>query len=230
MRKNTHGRVNSQIRRMRRQMLQEQDLCFGKLLPKGQIEAAIERHQVRFRDRLYTPLLTLWTFLYQVLSADQSCRAAVAQLLAFLNVGGDCSASAKTDPYCKARQRLPEKLIADLARQSGAELHRQVQPSGLLHGRPIKLADGTTLSMPDTPENQKAYPHPSSQQAGVGFPILRLVGLISLSCGAVLDVAMGPYRGKQTGETALLRQLLGALRAGDVLLEHIAYQCTAYPQ
>jgi len=218
MNKHTHGRVNSQIRRMRRQMLQEQDLCFGELLPKGQIEAAIERHQVRFRDRLYTPLVTLWTFLYQVLSADQSCRAAVAQLLAFLNVGGDGSASAKTDPYCKARQRLPEKLIADLARQSGAELHRQVQPSGLLHGRPIKLADGTTLSMPDTPENQKAYPQPSSQQAGVGFPILRLVGLISLSCGAVLDVAMGPYRGKQTGETALLRQLLGGLRGGDVFL------------
>ena len=218
MNKHTHGRVNSQIRRMRRQMLQGQDLCFGELLPKGQIEAAIERHQVRFRDRLYTPLLTLWTVLYQGLSADQSCRAAVSRLLAFLGVGEDCSGSAKTDPYCKARQRLPEKLIADLARQSGAELHRGVPATTLLHGRPIKLGDGTTLSMPDTAENQKAYPQPSSQQAGVGFPILRRVGLMSLSCGAVLDVAMGPYRGKQTGETALLRQLLGGLRAGDVLL------------
>ena len=218
MKKHTHGRVSSQVARVRRQMLQEQDLCFGKLLPRGQVEAAMERHQVRFRDRLYTPLLTLWTFLYQVLSADQSCRAAVARLLAFLGVGGDCSASAKTDPYCKARQRLPEKLIADLARQSGAELHGQVQPIGLLGGRPIKIADGTTVSMPDTPANQNAYPQPPSQKKGLGFPIMRLVGLICLSCGAVLDVAMGPYGGKQTGETALLRQLLGGLRAGDVLL------------
>jgi len=218
MNKHTHGRVNSQIRRVRQQMLQERDLYFGKLLPKNRVEAAIERHQVRFRDRLYTPLLTLWTFLCQVLSADHSCRAAVAQLLAFLGVGGGGCASAKTDPYCKARQRLPEKLVADLARQSGAELHRQVPPARLLGGRPIKIADGTTVSMPDTPANQKAYPQQPSQKKGLGFPIIRLVGLISLSSGAVLDVAMAPYSGKKTGETALLRQLLGGLKAGDVLL------------
>jgi hypothetical protein len=199
-------------------MVEDQDLCFTKLLPKEQVEGALERHQVHFRERLYTPLLTIWTFLYQVLASDQSCRAAVARLLAFLCVGGHGSGSAKTDPYCRARQRLPEKLMADLARSSGLELHRQVQPMGLLGGRPIKIADGTTVSMPDTPANQKAYPQQSAQKRGLGFPILRLVGLIGLSCGAVLDVAMGPYRGKRTGETALLRQLLGQLEAGDVLL------------
>jgi hypothetical protein len=135
-----------------------------------------------------------------------------------LCVGGDGSGRAKTDPYCKARQRLPEKLLADLARSSGLELQRQVPPTGLLGGRPIKIVDGTTLSMPDTPANQKAYPQPPSQKKGLGFPLLRLVGLIGLSCGAVLDVAMGPYRGKLTSETALLRQLLDRLEAGDVLL------------
>jgi hypothetical protein len=199
-------------------MLADQDLCLAKLLPREQIEAAVERHGVRFRERLYTPLVTIWTFLYQVLASDQSCRAAVARLLAFLCVGGDDSGRAKTDPYCKARQRLPETLVADLARGSGLELQRQVPPTGLLGGRPIKIADGTTVSMPDTPANQKAYPQQSAQKKGLGFPILRLVGLIGLSCGAVLDVAMGPYRGKQTGETALLRQLLDRLEAGDILL------------
>jgi hypothetical protein len=179
---------------------------------------AWERHKAHFRERLYTPLLTIWTFLYQVLASDQSCRAAVARLLAFLCVGGQGSGSAKTDPYCKARQRLPEKLMADLARSSGLELHRQVQPTGLLGGRPIKIADGTTVSMPDTPANQKAYPQPSTQKRGLGFPLMRLVGLISLSCGAVLDVAMAPYHGKRTGETTLLRQLTGQLEAGDILL------------
>jgi len=199
-------------------MLDDHDLCFTKLLPKDHIEAALERHQVHFRERLYTPLVTIWTFLYQVLASDQSCRAAVARLLAFLCVDGQGSASAKTDPYCRARQRLSEKLMADLARSSGLELHRQVQPMELLGGRPIKIADGTTVSMPDTPANQKAYPQQSAQKKGLGFPLMRLVGLISLSCGAVLDVAMAPYHGKRTGETTLLRQLLGQLEAGDVLL------------
>jgi hypothetical protein len=217
----TQGRQQSQVRRIaqcRQQMMEDQDLCFRRLLPKEQVQEALERHQVRYRRRLYTPLLTIWTFLYQVLAPDQSCRAAVARLLAFLCVGGNDSASAKTDPYCKARQRLPEGLLADLARRSGAELQQQVESTELLGGRPIKIADGTTVSMPDTPANQKAYPQQAAQKKGLGFPILRLVGLIGLSCGAVLDVAMAPYHGKQTGETALLRQLLDGLRTGDILL------------
>ncbi len=214
----TQGRLISQVRRCRRHVVEDQDLCFTRLLPQEQVEAALERHQVRYRERLYTPLLTIWTFLYQVLAADQSCRAAVARLLAFLCVGDEDPGSAKTDPYCKARQRLPEKLLADLARGSGGELQREVPPSNLLGGRPIKIADGTTLSMPDTPANQKAYPQQRGQKPGLGFPILRLVGLISLSGGAVLDIALGPYRGKQTGETALLRQLLDRLETGDILL------------
>jgi hypothetical protein len=217
----TQGRMARQVRRVRqcrRQVVQEQDLCFTRLLPQEQVEAALERHQVRYRERLYTPLVTIWTFLYQVLSSDQSCRAAGARLLAFLCVGKKEAGSAKTDPYCKARERLPEKLLADLARHSGVELQAQVPPGELLGGRPLKIADGSTVSMPDTPANQKAYPQQSAQKKGLGFPILRLVGLISLSCGAVLDVAMGPYRGKRTGETALLRQLLDRLEAGDILL------------
>jgi len=221
MDKYIQGRLDSQVRRVRqcrRQMVADRDLCLAKLLPQEQVEAAVERHRVRFRERRYTPRLTIWTFLYQVLASDQSCRAAGARLLAFLCVGGDVSGRAKTDPYCKARQRLPEKLLADLARSSGLELQRPVQPTGLLAGRPIKIAEGTTVSMPDTPANQKAYPQPSSQKKGLGFPILRLVGRIGLSCGAVLDVAMGPCRGKKTGETALLRRLLDQREAGDVLL------------
>jgi len=221
MDKYTQGRVDSQVRRAcqcRQQVLEDQDLCFTKLLPKEQVEAAIERHEVRFRQRLYTPLVTIWTFLYQVLSPDQSCRAAVARLLALLCINGEGLASAKNDPYCKARKRLPEELLAELARSSGCDLERQVPPTGLLGGRPIKIVDGTTVSMPDTRKNQKAYPQQSAQKKGLGFPILRMVGLISLSCGTVLDVAMAPYSGKKTGETSLLRKLLDQLKPGDILL------------
>lgn len=211
----THGRVTHQVRS---QLTKTRDLCMETLLPKQQVKRAIARHGVRFRQCLYTPLVTLWTFLYQALSEDHSCRAAVAKLLAFVSLGGNESASAKTDPYCKARERLPEALMADLARQSGQTLQDRFPSTGMLGGRPIKIADGTTLSMPDTPANQQEYPQARHHKNGVGFPIMRLVGLISLSCGVVLNVAMGPYRGKQTGETALLRQMLGGLQAGDVLL------------
>jgi len=221
MDKYTQGRVNSQVRRAsqcRQQIIGNQDLCFRELLPKEQVNAAIDRHEVVYRERLYTPLVTIWTFLYQVLAPDQSCRAAVARLLAFLCVGGKGSGSAKTDPYCKARQRLPEKLLAELACSSAGDLQREVPSTELLEGRTIKIVDGTTVSMPDTPANQKVYPQQSAQKAGLGFPIIRMVGLISLSCGAVLDVAMAPYRGKKTGETTLFRQLLDHLKAGEVLL------------
>ena len=221
MDKYTQGRRTRQVSRVqkhRRQLLEDRDLCLTRLLPQAQVEAAITRHQIRFRQRLYTPLVTIWTFLYQVLAPDQSCRAAVARLLAWLCLAGEDLASAATGAYCKARQRLSELLVADLARGSGRDLHDQIPTTELLNGRPIKLADGTTVSMPDTPANQKAYPQQPGQKEGLGFPILRLVGLISLSCGAVLDVAMAPYSGKRTGETSLLRQLLDSLHAGDVLL------------
>ncbi len=219
MRYYAQGRAKGQVQCARKKLLEQPNVCFEKLLPRQQVCDLVKHHGVHFRERLYTPLLTLWTFLYQVLSADQSCRAAVARLLAALSLGdGDMVCSAQTGAYCKARQRLPESVLSDLTRQSGQALHARVPSRQLLQGHPVKIADGTTVSMPDTPANQKAYPQMPGQKPGVGFPIMRLVGLMILSCAAVLDVAMGPYQGKRTGETALLRQMMEALRAGDILL------------
>ena len=203
-----------------RQMFQHTpDLCFGNLLPAAVVQEALARSGLVFRDCFYTPLVTLWTFLYQVLCPDASCRQAVAHLLAYLASRGEKGGPSDTGPYCKARQRLPESLVADLARTTGQRLQaRCPATAGLLQGRPIKIADGTMLSMPDTPENQKAYPQPSSQKPGLGFPILRLLAVISLSCGVVLDAAVSPYCGKKTGETALLRQLFEQFQKDDVAL------------
>jgi len=208
----------------------DEGLAVGGLLPTGRVEAALEAEGVRFRDCLYTPLVTLWMFLGQVLDPDGSCRAAVARLLAFVEArggGGDGAAgadpSAKTGPYCKARQRLPEGLIGRLMRESGRGLHDRYPATRLLGGRAVKVVDGTTVSMPDTPANQRAWPQPKAQKEGLGFPLARLVVVLSLSCAAVLGLVVGPYAGKRTGEPALLRTLLDAadphaLAAGDVLL------------
>jgi hypothetical protein len=207
------------VARTRRTFLQAPDLCFGQLLPAGLVQEALMRSSLVFRDCFYTPLVTLWTFLCQVLCPDASCRAAVAHLLAHLAGQGQGGGTSDTGPYCKARERLPESLVADLARTTGANLQRRRPARAtLLQGRSVKIADGTTLSMPDTPENQRAYPQPRSQKPGLGFPLLRLVAVMSLSCGAVLDIAIRRYRGKKTGETALLRQLFRQFQPGDVAL------------
>jgi hypothetical protein len=131
---------------------------------------------------------------------------------------GERPCTPKTDPYCKARQRLPESLFRRLTRETGRAVHAQAPEDWRWKGRRVKIADGTTVSMPDTPANQRAYPQSASQKPGLGFPVLRLVAVFSLAVGAVLDVAMGPYQGRHTGETALFRTLHHHLHPGDVLL------------
>jgi hypothetical protein len=184
----------------------------------AKVDALLVELGVRVRACDYSPLVTLWTFLSQVLSPDHSCREAVAKLRAFLSRDGQAPCDPDTSPYCKARQRLPEELCAWLALDAGGTLHERVRDARLLGGRPIKLVDGSTSSMPDTAANQRVYPQPKSQKPGLGFPIVRMVGLLSLVSGAVVDLAIGPYQGKETGETALFRQLWGRLCRGDVVV------------
>ena len=168
------------------------------------------------RQRLFTPRVTLWTFLAQIFSADHSCSEAVRRLIATRAARGESLPAEDTGGYCKARQRLPESFFAGAARQAGEALQDAARPSWLWKGRPVKIVDGSTVSMPDTRANQDAYPQARTQKPGVGFPIARLVALISLATGAVLDLAIGAYKGKETGETALFRQLWDRLRRGDL--------------
>jgi hypothetical protein len=173
---------------------------------------------VRYRDRIFSPLVTLWTFLTQVVSLDHCCRKAVACLIAERVARGLEPCSADSGSYCKARLRLPLRVIAQVVRRIATAFAGQVPKSWLWKGRDVVLVDGTTVSMPDTPVNQKAFPQSRSQKQGIGFPIARVVALISLATGMVRDLAIGPYKGKKTGETALLRELLECLKGGEILL------------
>ena len=112
-------------------------------------------------------------------------------------------------------------MIRRLAVQVGEKLEAEVPADWLWHGRHVKLADGTTLTMPDTDANRAAYPQNPAQKPGLGFPILRMVILLSLATGLLYDMAVGPYAGKETGENALLRTLWDALHPGDILLPPI---------
>jgi hypothetical protein len=211
-------RLRHQIEKLRLRLAQPDGLAFADVLPADQVEQALRQEGVGWRHKVYTPLVTLWTFLAQVSSPDGCCRAAVARVLAWLIGQGQKPPRPSTGGYCKARARLPEGLPRRLARDVGRDLHRKVKSGWLWRGRSVKVADGTTISMPDTPANQRAYPQPDAQAAGLGFPIVRVLVVFCLATGVVIDAALGRYHGKRTGEAALLRQLTDAFETGDVVL------------
>jgi Transposase DDE domain len=209
------SRLQKSIRTLQRTV----GLPFSNLLPADQVAQVLAEVGVIFRDRVFNPVVSLWTFLSQVLSPDQACRAAVARLLAWRAAKGLKPCSADTASYCQARKRLSTAALQTLTRRAGQQMQAEVNPSWLWKGRSVKIVDGTTTTMPDTPANQRAFPRRKHQKHGVGFPILRLVVLFSLACGAALDLAFGPTKGKRTGETTLFRtRLLAGLEPGDVLL------------
>src|ERR1700722_1118619 len=215
----TRDRFSHQFSSLRRRWCQQQSLPFTDVLSAERLQSLLVEEDVQFRQNLFAPVVPLWTFLGQVLSADHSCREAVAHLIAFLAGRGERPCAAGTGAYCEARQRLPERLLARLVRESGDQLHARVASDSLpIAHRPVYVVDGTTVSMPDTAANQKAYPQSRSQRPGVGFPIARLVALFSLASGAAVDIAVGRYRGKGTGEPSLFRQLLTRLQPGSIVL------------
>lgn len=196
---------------------------FADLLDPAMVQEAIHEMGLRFRHCFFTPLVVLWTFLSQVLSTDHSCRKAVSRLVAYLAVRGRPICNPDIGGYCKARSRLPLALIRRLVYKIVDAIRARAPADWLWNGREVILVDGTTVSMPDTPENQQEFPKQSGQAPGLGFPMARLVGLISLTAGVLVDLAIGPCKGKETGETALFRTLLDRLKAGEIVVGDRAF-------
>ncbi len=214
----TQGRLCHQVESLRRQFVQAPGLPFGDALNAQQVERALEEENVQSCDCVYTALVTLRMLLSQVMDADPSLRQAVSRLLAERAAAGQPKISANTGAYCQARQRLPEAVLRRLTRRVGDEPLLEAPVRWLWHGRDVKIVDGSTVSMPDTPENQAAYPQPKSQKPGLGFPLARLLVVFSLAVGTALDAALGRYQGKETGETALFRSLHDNLCERDIVL------------
>ena len=193
-------------------------LPFHEILDADMVRSALAAEGVTFNQSIYTPLVTLGVFLSQVLDPDHSCRAAVARLIVWLSIHGRNPCAPETGSYCDARQRLPLGVIMRLVRQTAREIEGGAPAGWLWEGRHVVLVDGTTASMPDTAENQAAYPQSKAQGIGLGFPLVRMVALIALAAGVVRDLALGPYQGKETGETALFRTLWDGLKAEEIVL------------
>lgn len=209
--------MDSRFRAAVEQARKSGDLYFAGLLSKERITTSLSESGAWFQGWIYSGAVTVWVFLSQCLSADHSCREAVARLIAWRVKNGQSACAADTSAYCTARDQLPEKACRDLALGVGRELHQSAPESWLWKSRRVILGDGSTFTMPDTEANQKDYPQQGGQKAGCGFQIMRALVLFSLSVGSVIEAAISPYSGKQTGENSLLRTLHSTLQEGDVL-------------
>jgi hypothetical protein len=213
----TRSGMDCEVRKLRQSFALSEGLPFASMLTPEMLEDIAELREQRV-EPTYPSLTTLSLFLSQVLDEDQSCRQAVARLLAELASRQLPACGAGTGGYCKARARLSEAGLRKLTRHTGRQLHQAGEASWQWRGRSVKMGDGSTVLLADTPENQREYPQPDSQKPGLGYPIIRFVVLFCLATGAVLDVALAPYFGKGTGELSLFRQLLENFSSGDVFL------------
>lgn len=199
--------------------LSQPGLPFAEVLSAERIQRIFTKHDNLFAvGRVYSTAVMVWAFVGQVLrdGKQAACEAAVANIVAFRLQMALLSPTADTGDYCRARAKLSEAALREVAVEVAAEMEQQAHPDWLWKGRHAKLVDGFTFTMPDTVKNQRVYPSPKSQKQGVGLPIARAVGILSLATACIMDLAIGPYAGKETGETALLRRLLNSFEAGDV--------------
>lgn len=213
------GQSSSDFQRIVDAFLLQPGLPFAEVLSAQRIERIFAKHDNLFGEgRIYSTSRVVWAFLSQVLrdGKEASCQSAVARVVAHQHQLGLPVPTNDTGDYCRAREKLSEHAVSDLATAVGAEAEECVDPAWLWKGRHVKLGDGFTFTMPDTSANQAAYPQPHTQKPGLGQPIARACAVVSLATGCVLAAAVGPYKGKETGETALLRELLPSFQANDI--------------
>lgn len=190
-------------------------------LSANEVGTIVKDLGIKFRERIFTPFVTLNAFLSQVLEDDSSCRKALIVVNAILHLRRKKLQNINSGSFCKAKMRLPVELIRQLTfRLCAFSTEIPVWPHGA-----VKVVDGTKASMADTPSNRAQFPFHTD--ATSGFPMARILALFCLATGSLIDLAIAPMSGKGTGELSLLRQLWGLLEEGDTLLGDCLFSCFA---
>lgn len=206
------------VRQFRQITLEQLSRHLADLLPVHLLSCADEG--LNSRERLYTLRLTCECFLWQMLQFNTACREVVRQVQALARLHGRGAVDEGTSAYIQARQRIPQECLEAVLAATARAAEQRAGSSPRLERRPVKVVDGSSVQLPDTADNQKAFPQPSAQKPGCGFPLMKLVVLFSLASGALLDVVMGNLH---SHDLRLLRQLWAQLKAGDILLGDRAY-------
>ena len=218
-----HNLGASQQRLVRQHVRDSDAYAFFNLLTSEHLLDAVESLLPKHRERQFPPTETLSMFMAQALSADRSCQQAVDQVAVKRLAAGLPPCSTHTGAYCRARLRLPTNMASTLTRTTGQWIGARAPSAWHWRNRPVRLVDGTTVTLPDTPANQADYPQSHNQKPGLGFPLCRIVGLVCLGSGAVLNAAFGRYSGKGGDEQSLLRTMLDTLARDDLLLGDAFY-------
>lgn len=198
-------------------------LPFGDILSADQVRELFAGSDALFGSGdkdVWNTGLALWSFIGQVLQdgKQRSCNAAVTHATRYRLEHGLEPPGPDSGDYCRARQKLNVAVVKQLACHIAESLSHASPDHWLWLGKRVKLVDGFTFTMPDTPDNQRVFPQSVSQAPGIGFPIARACVVLSLACACMEAIAVGPYAGKDTGESALLRQILDGFKPGEVLL------------
>ena len=221
---NDAARPRTQFSILYRSLLQSDELPLRFLVSDRRIAEMFAEEGIAFGqddDAVYTPAITLWGLLSQVLFKEEqrSCLAAVVRIAALWLALGRTVSSTNTGAYCRARKQITGEVLrrisGEVATRAFEQLRQTVDgdgqsaprdagigPASEYAGGRLVIVDGFTVTAADTEENQAEYPQNPKQQEGLGFPILRGVVLICLRTGLLLDAQVGPYSGKGTGETA----------------------------
>ena len=175
---------------LKEQFFKSLGLPWQDILPASRLDQILVEEGIKYRSRVYTPVVTLWGMIYQVLSADKSLRHTVKGITTWLVAAGVAAPSSDTGAYSKARGRLSEGLLQRLVPETAEALAQQVPSAQTWCGRRVKVFDGTTLLMTDSAANQSAYPQHGNQAEGCGFPFARVVVFFCLITGAVVSACV----------------------------------------
>lgn len=216
---NSFNSGSNTFQRIADAFLWQPGLPFAEVLSAKRLERIFAKHGNLFGvGAIDSTAVMVWSFLGQVLcdGKEASCQSAVARVVTHCQQNGMATPTADTGDYCKARAKLSEPALHDLTCEVAAETEQQADASWLWKGWHTKWIDGFTFTMPDTLKNQHEYPQQKAQKPGVGQPVARVVTIVSLVTACLIDAAIGPYKGKQTGEPALLRSIMGSFLKGDL--------------
>src|SRR5260370_7716254 len=179
-----------------------------------------EDEGVNSRERVFSLRLTFECFLWQMLKPRTSCREVVRQVQALFRLHDKGTVDAGDSAYVQARQRLPRERLEKALTATAQAADRRVGRNARLQGRAVKVVDGSTTQLADTPENQKRFPQPSSQKPGCGFPVIRFIALLSLNSRAIRQVMLYIL---PRHNLRLLRRLAAPFTPRAILLPPLAF-------
>ncbi len=181
-----------------RKRLDEKPLAFKKALSMELVSEALAESKLKYRERKLPPWITLWAFVWQILKGYASCVDAVIQVTKWHWQQGRTPCSPDSGHYCEARQRLSVEFLRTLlSLQYEAAMKNVPRAWKWLGKHDVKVVDGTTFLMADSRKNREAFPPQQEPSPGTRYPIVRVVGLFSLTLGLLKDFAYVLVRARE---------------------------------